>query len=253
MPLQSPMAARLCCWLALCGCWWSAGCGSIPLPYATDVTGPVHGIRVCDAMTGEDLSDARATIDAGMGMTDWVGSRPPQLLIFPPGAADGNSTPDAAGLSRREDHTFKVPKRIVLGLVCRSDAQYSPATATITVEAPGYPRATLQYCAGHAPQAGWSDSRSLAPAWGSAQSAPPDATTDKPAELARCKLEDGGVLRFDLRRLTPEVLEAIRAPGRNAAPPDGRNQARFASSEQPQVPPQVPPPLQGAPACATSN
>jgi len=244
------MVARALLLVTFCGCLWSAGCGLIPLPYATDVTGPVHGIRVCDAVTGDDIADAHATIETGMGMTDSVGVGAPQLLILPPGSAENKEPEASAGLSRKPDRTFAVPKRIVLGLVCRRYAQYNPATASITVYAPGYPRAMLQYCEGHAPQAGWSDSRSLAPGWGPPQDAMPNPAADKEMELVRCEFPEDGVLRFKLRRLTPELAEAIRLPGGHLPQPDSGVPARFVAGEQPA---DTLPPWQPPPPCATSN
>jgi len=209
------MPARLCPPLLLTLCLVSAGCGLVPLPYATDVTGPVSAIQVVDASTGADIAAAHATLESGMGMTNWEGPRPPQLMILPPDSVEGSKMLAAPGLERREDQTFAVPRHVIVGLVRGGYARQNPPTATIAVFAPEYPHAVLQYCAGNPPQPGWSDSRVLAADATQPGPLPPETAPDSQRELVRCELQSNGTLRFYLRRLTPEMAEAIRSPGRS--------------------------------------
>jgi hypothetical protein len=220
----------------LLSCVTLAGCGLVPAPYVTEVAGPVRSIRVLDTATGNDIPNAQATFESGMGMTNWIGSRPPQLIILPPDSAESKDILASQGLKRSDDRTFGVPRRVVLGLVARGYARQQPLTATITAFAPGYAHAMLEYCSTRPPDIGWSDSRQLAGDW-----EPPDTASPAPAgpsdgesELVRCDLQKDGVLRFYLRQLTPEMAEAIRTPGRGVARREPSAPVEFAGRQQPE-------------------
>jgi hypothetical protein len=192
---------------------FTAGCGLIPVPYATEVTGPVRGIRVLDAGTGADIPQARATVEREMGMTNWVGARPPQLMILAPDSAESRNNLALPSLTRRDDQAFNVPRHVLVGLMGMGYARKNPPTAVVSVWAPDYPHAVLQYCVGHAPETGWTESRMMAGELGPANQPTLDSTPPVNTELVRCEFQQDGILRFYLRRLPPEMTEAIHAPG----------------------------------------
>jgi hypothetical protein len=198
-----------------------SGCGLAPVPYATDLSGPVRGISVMDYGTGADIPDALVSVQHGMGMVNWEGSGPPQLLILHPESTESRIILAQKALDRREDKTFKVPRQIQIGLIAAGYMKKNPPTAMVSVSAPDYPLAVLQYCIGRAPETGWSDKRVLAGNYyNPADTSIPEAGVNTNVELVRCEFQQDGILRFYLRHLTPEIREAISSPGQSVASPE---------------------------------
>jgi hypothetical protein len=199
-------AAKLHLSLLVGLCLPSLGCGLVPIPYASNVTGPVRGVRVLDLGSGTDILDASATVDTGLGMTDLHGAAPPQLLVWtsePP-----REKPAGRELTRRKDQAFEVPKCVMLGVAAHGDTHNNPPTATIAVSAPGYVRATLEYCVEEPPQPDWSETRSVPQEWtvpqGEATPSPIDPkNAEGNAELVRCEFHEDGIVHFFLRRAGP--------------------------------------------------
>jgi hypothetical protein len=194
---------RLLPWFCLC--LPALGCGLIPIPYAVDVAGPVRGVRVLDMRTGHDIPTATASIASGMGMTGASGAVPPQLFASTPEPGEEKKEKPAESdvLKRDKNETFTVPRCVVAGMIARGYLHEYPPAASIEVSAPGYVRATLEYCVADTLKPGWSQTRARLKQWtppadDSSDAAGEQRETDAAEDLVRCQLGEDGVLQFML-------------------------------------------------------
>ena len=193
--------AVLCLSLSTTGC--------VLYPYVRNVTASIHSVRVLDAVTEEDIPDARVALETGTITGEWAYWAPMKWL-------DVSEAKEAIGegeMSRRSDGSFEVPRRWVWGYVGffamapNDGSPHSVPYARIAVVAPGYHALSVprmgRFVGEH------SETTRVPRDWAisGSRSSDVDSSEKDLVDVACCESCEDGVLRFYLRKVGLEIAE----------------------------------------------
>jgi hypothetical protein len=191
-----------CCLLACCLSFLSTGCS---VPYFASVRGPIRGVRVLDAESGEDIPGAKVALTSQTSAR-YLG--PPPCSLVCPDLCEIRAGTSRGVLLRNADLSFHASSGLGMGswgfFTGRPEDPNEYPRGVVVVDARGYRPAMLRYTVGRI-EPGWSCVERSEEA---DVAAPPGDVTAQSADQSfqgdRCELGNDGVLRFHLRRLGGE-------------------------------------------------
>jgi hypothetical protein len=106
-----------------------SGCGLVPIPYSRSLPGPVSSVRVVDAYTGDDITDAQVSATVWK-YENWMRTFPPSI------SSKGDTTPPDLFLSqeqlqvtRQSDHIFQIQR--IKRMACAKPWGIGPLGTTV--------------------------------------------------------------------------------------------------------------------------